>query len=86
MQALLIDHLNYIHQKNNCIDCYMPEQPSRSLSILLQVNTMPARALMHLYFKKIARKKATIFAVNNKSQLQVINRLDKTPDKVPTRC
>jgi len=47
---------------------------------------MLARALMRLYFKKITRKKATIFAAINKNQLQVINRLDKTPDKVSTRC
>jgi len=41
---------------------------------------------MRLYFKKIARAKATIFAAINKNQLQVINRLDKTLDKVPARC
>jgi len=64
----------------------MPEQPSRSISILLLVNTMLARALMRFYFKKITRKKATIFAAINKNQLQVINRLDKTLDKVPARC
>ena len=72
--------------KNNCNDCHIQEQPFPSISISLQVNIIQARALMRLYFKKIARAKATIFAAINKNQLQVINRLDKTLDKVPARC
>jgi nitrate/TMAO reductase-like tetraheme cytochrome c subunit len=38
---------------NNCIDCHMPEQPSKAIAMLLQGNEVPAKALMRSHFIKI---------------------------------
>jgi len=38
---------------NNCIDCHMPEQPSKAIAMLLQGNDVPAKALMRSHFIKI---------------------------------
>lgn len=37
----------------NCIDCHMPEQPSRSIAVLLQGATTPTPASMRSHFIKI---------------------------------
>ncbi|MEP6749280.1 MAG: multiheme c-type cytochrome [Bacteroidota bacterium] len=39
--------------KNNCINCHMPEQPSRSIAMLLQGNAVPTQAIMRSHFIKI---------------------------------
>ena len=38
---------------NNCINCHMPEQPSKAIAMLLQGNDVPAPALMRSHFIKI---------------------------------
>jgi hypothetical protein len=37
----------------NCIDCHMPEQPSRAIAVLLQGATSPTPALMRSHYIKI---------------------------------
>ena len=37
----------------NCIDCHMPEQPSRSIMVLLQGETVPVSATMRSHFISI---------------------------------
>lgn len=37
----------------NCIDCHMPEQPSRSIAVMLQGASTPTPALMRSHFIKI---------------------------------
>ena len=39
--------------KNNCIDCHMPEQPSKAIAMLLQGNDVPTSATMRSHFIKI---------------------------------
>ena len=38
---------------NNCIDCHMPEQPSKAIAMLLQGNDVPAQAMMRSHLIKI---------------------------------
>ncbi len=38
---------------NNCIDCHMPEQPSKTIAMLLQGNDVPAQAMMRSHLIKI---------------------------------
>ena len=38
---------------NNCIDCHMPEQPSKTIAMLLQGNDVPSQALMRSHFIRI---------------------------------
>lgn len=38
--------------KNNCIDCHMPEQPSKAIAMLLQGNSTPTSALMRTHLIK----------------------------------
>lgn len=38
--------------KNNCIDCHMPEQPSKAIAMLLQGKSIPISALMRTHFIK----------------------------------
>ncbi|MEP7108043.1 MAG: multiheme c-type cytochrome [Ferruginibacter sp.] len=36
----------------NCIDCHMPEQPSKAIAVLLQGDSIPTSALMHTHLIK----------------------------------
>jgi hypothetical protein len=37
----------------NCIDCHMPELPSKAITVLLQGQTTPTSASMHTHFISI---------------------------------
>ena len=51
---------------NNCIDCHMPEQPSKSIAMLLQGNDTPTPAVMRSHFIKIYPQVAKEFLLQLK--------------------
>jgi hypothetical protein len=50
----------------NCINCHMPLQPSLSIAVMLQGQSMPERAMMHTHY-------IGIYAAETKKILQYIN-------------
>lgn len=52
--------------KNNCIDCHMPEQPSKAIAMLLQGNEIPTSATMRSHFIKIYPEATKQFLLKSK--------------------
>ena len=61
---------------NNCIDCHMPEQPSKAIAMLLQGNDVPTQALMRSHLIKIYPDESKKYlqqqkkTINNKLKIQ----------------
>ena len=68
------EHNNFCKEKNkvgkkiidNCIDCHMPEQPSRSIMVLLQGESIPTSATMRTHFISIYPEVTKKFLEANK--------------------
>ncbi|MDE3235023.1 MAG: hypothetical protein KGO81_03635 [Bacteroidota bacterium] len=54
--------------KNNCIDCHMPEQPSKAIMVLLQGNNVPVSASMRSHFIRIDKEATHKFLVTRKNK------------------
>lgn len=53
---------------NNCIDCHMPEQPSKSIMVLLQGQNIPTSATMRSHFIAVYPTETKIFLRAQKSK------------------
>ena len=55
--------------KQNCIDCHMPKEPSRSVAVFLQGHDVPTPALMRTHLIKVYLNE-TEKALSGNSQLK----------------
>ncbi|MEP6727981.1 MAG: cytochrome c3 family protein [Bacteroidota bacterium] len=67
---------------NNCIDCHMPEQPSRSIAMLLQGNDIPTKAVMRSHFIKVYPEAVKEFLLQLKKSGTNNSENKKTANKV----